>query len=103
MLKQVSILILLVVSLPLWMQAQKNDDPVYFTVASTPVHLSEFKYIYSKTNGQTADFSKKSLDEYLDYTKFKLKVQKARDMRLDTLSSLNTELDGYRRQLADCI
>lgn len=102
MLKQFSLLVLLVVSLPLWMQAQKNDDPVLFTVSDTPVHLSEFKYIYSKTNGQTADFSKKSVDEYLDlYTKFKLKVQKARDMRLDTLSSLKTELDGYRRQLAD--
>lgn len=102
MLKQISFLTLLVALLPLWMQAQKKDDPVLFTVGNTPVHLSEFKYIYTKTNGQNGDFSKKSLEEYLDlYTKFKLKVQKAKEMRLDTLPSLKAELEGYRRQLAD--
>ncbi len=81
--------------------AQK-DDPVLFSVGETPVHLSEFKYIYTKTNGDKADFSKASLQEYLDlYTNFKLKVKKAKDMKLDTISSLKQELDGYRRQLAD--
>jgi peptidyl-prolyl cis-trans isomerase SurA len=64
--------------------------------------VSEFEYIYSKTNGDNADFSKASLDEYLDlYTKFKLKVKRAKDMKLDTIPSLNQELAGYRRQLAD--
>lgn len=103
MFKQISpLLLLLVALLPFGMQAQKSDDPVLFTIDKTPVHVSEFKYIYTKTNGQTADFSKKSVDEYLDlYTKFKLKVQKARALRLDTLPALKTELDGYRRQLAD--
>jgi len=73
MVKQLYFLLLLVVLLPFGVQAQKNDDPVLFTVGSTPVHLSEFKYIYSKTNGPNADFSKKSIDEYLDlYVKFKL-------------------------------
>jgi len=82
--------------------AQPVSDPVLFTVEDTPVHASEFSYIYSKTNGKNADFSKKSLDEYLDlYTKFKLKVQKAKDMRLDTVTQLKEELDGYRKQLAD--
>ncbi len=82
--------------------AQSANDPVLFTVENTPVHVSEFTYIYSKTNGKNADFSKKSLDEYLDlYTKFKLKVQKAKDMQLDTVSQLKEELNGYRRQLAD--
>ncbi len=81
--------------------AQK-DDPVLFSVDNSPVHLSEFNYIYSKTNGDKADYSKASLQEYLDlYTNFKLKVKKAKDMRLDTISSLKQELDGYRRQLAD--
>jgi peptidyl-prolyl cis-trans isomerase SurA len=81
--------------------AQK-DDPVLFSVNDVPVHLSEFKYIYTKTNGQKADFSRVSLQEYLDlYTNFKLKVQKARDMKLDTITSLQQELAGYRRQLAD--
>lgn len=82
--------------------AQQSGDPVLFTVDGQPVHQSEFVYIYGKTNGDRASFSEKSLKEYLDlYTKFKLKVAKAREMQLDTVQELNRELDGYRRQLAD--
>lgn len=89
----------------LWMSfamVGQKKDPVLFTVAGKPVHVSEFLYIYSKTNRDKADFSKKSLEEYLDlYTKFKLKVQRARDLKLDTIPSLKQELEGYRQQLAD--
>lgn len=78
------------------------DDPVLFSVEGNPVLLSEFEYIYSKTNGTKADFSKKSLDEYLDlYVKFKLKVQRAKEMQLDTIPVLQQELEGYRQQLAN--
>jgi len=81
--------------------AQKSD-PVLFTVDHTQVPLSEFKYIYDKTNGQKADYSKASLEEYLElYENFKLKVHKAKEMKLDTISALRQELAGYRRQLAD--
>lgn len=81
--------------------AQK-DDPVLFSVEGVPVHKSEFEYIYTKTNGTNADFSKATLDEYLNlYVNFKLKVQKAKEMKLDTIVSLQQELNGYRRQLAD--
>ena len=87
--------------LPCLILAQQKD-PVLFTVHQTPVHVSEFSYIYAKTNGKDADFSRKSLEDYLYlYVKFKLKVQKARDMQIDTIASLRSELDGYRRQLAD--
>lgn len=79
-----------------------QNDPVLFTVKGNPVTVSEFRYIYTKTNQDKADFSEKSLRDYLDlYTKFKLKVQKARDMQLDTVPALSSELDGYRRQLAN--
>lgn len=78
-----------------------HDDPVLFTVNNTPVRAAEFLQIYSKTNQQKADYSDASLREYLDlYVKFKLKVQKARDMRLDTAAAFRSELEGYRRQLA---
>lgn len=80
----------------------QTPDPVLFSVEGTPVHLSEFKYIYTKTNGDKADFSKKSLEEYLDlYVKFKLKVQRAKEMQLDTIPVLQQELAGYRKQLAN--
>lgn len=78
-----------------------QEDPALFTVDGKPVPLSEFRYIYSKTNQDKADFSEKSLRDYLElYTNFKLKVRKARDMQLDTVSATQSELDGYRRQLA---
>jgi peptidyl-prolyl cis-trans isomerase SurA len=80
----------------------QTEDPVLFTVGGRSVNLSEFKYIYQKTNGDKADFSRQSLEEYLDlYTKFKRKVSRARDMQLDTIVALQTELAGYRQQLAN--
>ncbi len=82
--------------------AAQTDDEVLFTVADEPVTVGEFRYIYGKTNGETADYSEASVREYLDlYERFKLKVARARDMGLDTVSALRNELAGYRRQLAD--
>jgi peptidyl-prolyl cis-trans isomerase SurA len=79
----------------------QKEDPVLFTVQSLPVRVSEFQYIYNKNNQDKADYTEKSLRDYLDlYVQFKLKVQKAHDMKLDTLASLRSELDGYRRTLA---
>jgi peptidyl-prolyl cis-trans isomerase SurA len=76
-------------------------DPTLFSVNGTPILVSEFTGIYTKTNQDKADFSRASLEEYLDlYTRFKLKVAKARELHLDTLPALKAELEGYRRQLA---
>jgi peptidyl-prolyl cis-trans isomerase SurA len=80
----------------------QSTEPVLFTIEGEPVTASEFVFIYSKTNQDKADFSEQSLREYLDlYTKFKLKVKRARDMQLDTAEALQRELEGYRRQLAN--
>jgi len=101
MIRRISIFMLVIGWLAPGAWAQE-DNPVLFTVADKPVRVSEFTYIYEKTNGKAADYSQESLEEYLDlYTKFKLKVQRARDMQLDTIPSLQRELAGYRRQLAD--
>jgi peptidyl-prolyl cis-trans isomerase SurA len=101
--KQFLAILFFLFSFGLLINAQvKEKDAVLFTVDGTPVSVAEFDYIYSKTNRDKADYSRKSLEEYLDlYVKFKLKVQKARDLQLDTIPSLQKELDGYRRQLAD--
>lgn len=81
----------------LWAQ----PDPVLFTIKNNPVYLSEFRQIYAKTNQEKADFSEASLREYLDlYIKFKLKVQRGRELQLDTTPAFKTEFEGYRRQLA---
>ena len=89
----------LLCALPLTAQ---QDDEVLFTVDDTPVTVGEFRYIYTKTNGEEATFSRESVMEYLDlYERFKLKVARARDMGLDTVVALQNELEGYRKQLAD--
>jgi peptidyl-prolyl cis-trans isomerase SurA len=101
MIKRITSALVLVAVFATSIFAQKGD-PVLFTVEDNPVNVSEFTYIYSKTNGDKADYSKESLEEYLDlYVRFKLKVQKAKDLQLDTIPSLKQELEGYRRQLAD--
>ena len=79
-----------------------QDDPTLFTVGDTEIGLEEFKYIYQKNNGKNADFSEASLKEYLDlYMTFKMKVQRARDVQLDTIPALMNELETYRKQLSN--
>ncbi|MGB0863775.1 MAG: peptidylprolyl isomerase [Saprospiraceae bacterium] len=101
MTKQIVTIFLLLASFSVIAQTNQSSDPVLFSVGETDVKVSEFEYIYSKANGKKADFSEESLKEYLDlYIKFKLKVEKAKDMQLDTIPALRRELNGYRRQLA---
>ncbi len=79
----------------------QDKDPVLFTVGNDEVNVSEFKYIYEKNNSDKADYSKKSIEEYLDlYKNFKLKVHRAKANGLDTVPALQKELAGYRKQLA---
>jgi peptidyl-prolyl cis-trans isomerase SurA len=79
----------------------QDKDEVLMKVGNSDVRVSEFKYIYEKNNGANADYSEKNVNEYLDlYIKFKLKVEKAKQLQLDTISALISELSGYRKQLA---
>lgn len=84
----------------LGLNAQKSDD-VLFTIDDIDVTVAEFQYIYEKNNADKADYSKASIEEYLElYKKFKLKVRRAKEIGLDTVKSLQDELAGYRKQLA---
>ncbi|HRN93719.1 MAG: peptidylprolyl isomerase [Chitinophagales bacterium] len=90
----------LAASTALFSQVEKSTT--LFTVAGEPVTVGEFEYVYTKNNvNNQADFSEKSLSEYLDlYKNFRLKVKEAEALKLDTITSLMTELSGYRKQLA---
>lgn len=80
----------------------QKDMRTLMYIKGQAVPVDEFLYIYTKNNGAKADFTKASLDENLNlYKNFKLKVQYAKDLKLDTLQSIKTELAGYRKQLAD--
>jgi peptidyl-prolyl cis-trans isomerase SurA len=73
-----------------------------FTINGKPTDVKEFERVYNKNNiNNQADYSKTSLDEYLDlYVKFRLKVTEAEAIQLDTVPSLKNELATYRKQLA---
>lgn len=79
-----------------------NDGRVLFTVGNDKVTVGEFEYVYNKNNvNNQADYSLKSLNDYLElYKNFRLKVKEAEAMKLDTITSLKNELEGYRKQLA---
>lgn len=79
----------------------QNDDAILFSVDDMEIPVSEFRYIYEKNNRNDADYTQASLQEYLDlYVRFKLKVNRALELRLDTITALQEELAGYRQQLA---
>ena len=70
-----------------------------FTYGNTAVDKEEFLRAYNKNKNTTGD-KEKALREYLDlYSKFKLKVKAALDMKLDTLPQLTSDLQNFRSQV----
>ena len=70
------------------------------TIADENISLVEFKSIFYKNN-HDSEITKEYLNEYMNlFVNFKLKVKEAKELRLDTISSFVTELEGYRKQLA---
>lgn len=79
-----------------------NDNRVLFTIDEDSVHVADFLYVYNKNSAQgEKKFTQSSLDEYLQlYINFRLKVKEAEDLGMDTITSLMSELDTYRKQLS---
>ncbi|PWT71488.1 MAG: hypothetical protein C5B59_18115 [Bacteroidetes bacterium] len=80
-------------------------DTVYaqtlFTYGAQPVSKQEFLKAYKKNNTKSKA-SAKSYQEYLDlYTRYKLKVRAAYDMKLDTLANQLADLQNFRSQIVD--
>ena len=74
------------------------DDPVVMKINGQPVSRSEFEYSFNKNNSEGV-IDKKSVDEYVDlFVNYKLKVEAAKEARLDTLKSYLNEFAGYRDQ-----
>lgn len=82
-------------------QAQTPENSTLFTIGNEKVSKDEFVKVYQKTNvSGEADFSEKSLRDYLDlYINFRLKVKEARDMKLDTTAAVLNEFKTYRSKL----
>jgi peptidyl-prolyl cis-trans isomerase SurA len=70
-----------------------------FTYGNHSVSSSEFINAYNKNKTPVTD-SVQALRKYLDlYINFKLKVQAAKDIQLDTLPSLEADLQNFRSQI----
>ncbi|MBC7827101.1 MAG: peptidylprolyl isomerase [Chitinophagaceae bacterium] len=72
-----------------------------FTYGNKTVSKAEFLRAYNKNNTDDKP-SDSAYRNYFDlFSKFKLKVQAAFDMKLDTLANLNAELQNFRSQVAE--
>ena len=44
----------------------KGQDPIIMTIDGKDIRKSEFLYVYQKNNNSPNDFSKKSVDDYME-------------------------------------
>ena len=76
-----------------------QDDAV-LTVGTETVSISDFEHIFLKNNRDSI-ITQEALDEYMElFINFKLKVQAAEALGMDTVETFQKELAGYRTQLA---
>lgn len=70
-----------------------------FSYGSKQVSKQEFLYSFKKNNTDTVSH-KKAIENYLNlFVKFKLKVQAALDLRMDTLPAMKTDLQAFEEQI----
>ena len=96
--KILGILLMLAFVIPATAQ---NSKPL-FSVGNENIGVDEFLNVYKKNNmGKDVDYSEGAVRDYLNlYINFRLKVKEARDMHMDTVGTVNTELSSYRTTLA---
>lgn len=88
--------------------SQKNKEATLISFGPGPdsfrVSRGEFEYVYQKNNGGWDKAKKANPQDYRDYlnlyVKFRRKVLDAESLGMDTLPAFLTELEGYRKQLA---
>ena len=80
----------------------KTSEPTIIRVGDESIKTKEFKYIYEKNHAKDHDrYSKQSLDTYLDlFINYRLKIQEAETLKLDSTPAFQVELSGYKTQLA---
>ena len=93
------VIILSVLFMSTWVRAQ-DQDKVLFTIDGKEVYDAEFIRVFEKNKDIVVEEEQKDFDDYFDlFVDFKLKLQQARDIHLDTASSYTVELNKYREQL----
>ncbi len=77
-------------------------DDVILTIGDNRISKAEFEYMYRKNNQNLYDETDaKSPKEYLSlFIDYKLKVIEAENLKMDTSAAFQSELAGYRKELA---
>ena len=79
---------------------QDFGNGILFTVNNVQVPSQEFVRVYEKNYDLVQDESQKDIDNYLNlYINYQLKLQEAKQMGLDTLSSYKREYNSYKKDL----
>lgn len=77
-----------------------SQSQTLFTYGANKVDKNEFWRAFTKNNNGATD--EKAIREYLDlFVRFKLKVQAAKDARLDTLPTIKNDIAGFRAQIIE--
>lgn len=77
----------------------QNSDPVIMKINGKTITRSDFEYSFNKNNADGV-IDKKTVEEYVPlFVNFKLKVAEAESQKIDTLTSIKKELDGYKEQM----
>jgi peptidyl-prolyl cis-trans isomerase SurA len=72
-----------------------------FSYGKNETSKADFLRAYNKNKPTTTD-KEKAMREYLDlYTNFKLKVQAAQELRLDTISQIKYDVENFRQQVLE--
>lgn len=70
------------------------------TIGKEKVNVEEFLRIYQKNNQSANSYSEKEINDYVElFTLFKMKLQEARHMKLDTLPTVKEDYQKYMEQL----
>jgi len=83
-------------------QAQKRNKQVLLKIDNEKITVDEFLKAYHKSNNNNIDSPTTTINDYLDlYINYRLKVIEAKSLKMDTISRLKEELDGYAKKLAE--
>lgn len=76
----------------------QSNDPVIMRINGQPITRSEFEYSYNKNNSEGV-IDRKGVAEYVPlFVDYKLKVEAAKDARVDTTAAFLSEFATYRDQ-----
>ena len=93
-----SLIIILIIALPAFCQAQDMNNKILMTIGGSKIEAEEFIRMYKKSLEPEKPLA---VDDYIQqYTVFKLKVTDAVSEGYDTTKAFINELNGYRNQLA---